>query len=517
MGNRGRFEGMAALARVTLLGVAFCTIAEGAQSADLRLTTSVLGGESYNDNVNLAPKGSEKSDIITSLSPVFNLTDQSARFKLGLVYDPQVLYFAKSASAALQQQLSGTGHAELYPELLFLDADGSIAKQFVSNAAPIGATTLTTSSNLQTVQAYDISPYVLHHYGTYASSESRYRFSQVVVGGNTVAPLQIHDLRQAISSGEYFGRLGWTVLGDTVLYKRLGGTTDPLGNTTSRDDVGRVDLSYLVYQGFSLIGSVGYERVKDSTLLVEPKGILWSAGFRYQPAPYASLSFTYGRRLGQTDYEANATYDIGPQLKVIAAYTELYQTGESLAATNLNGQLTLSQNGQLVNSLTGLPVSNSPFGTAISSPFGISSQSFIDKRFTTSVFITRGRNYYSLGAYQDRASGATLSSGFASAATIVSGFGPTNGNARTLGVSANWGRQLWPDLTSNLTGNYGHTTFLDGSGRKDTFYVISGGLSYTFSATLIGRLDALRSSTISSNFQNTISDDVVTISLQKSF
>ena len=513
MGDRGRFEGVAALARVTLGVVAFCTVAEGAKSADLRLTTSLLGSESYNDNVNLAPKGSEKGDFITTLSPVFNLTDQSARFNLGLVYDPQLVYFAKDASADLQQQLAGTAHAVLYPELLFVDAHGSIAKQFISNAAPIGSTTLTTNSNLQTVQAYDISPYVLHHYGTYASSESRYRFNTTTVGGDNVAPIQTHELRQAINSGEYFGRLGWTVLADTTLYKRLGGTTDPLGNTTSRDDVGRVDLSYLVYRGFSLIGAIGYERVKDPTLLVQPKGILWNAGFRYQPAPYASLSFTYGSRLNQTDYEANAEYDIGPQLKILAQYTETYQTGESLAAANLNGQLTLNQNGQLVNSLTGLPVSNSPFGIANSSPFGITSQAFIDKRFTTTVLITRGRNNYSIMAYEDRASGSTLAPGFASAPGLVA----TNGNARTLGISANWGRQLWPNLASNLSGNYGRTSFLDGSGRKDHFYVITGNLSYSLSVSLTGQLSFSRSSTISSNFLNTINDDVVTISLQKSF
>jgi uncharacterized protein (PEP-CTERM system associated) len=514
MGDRGRFEGVAALKRVTVAALAFCTIGEGAKSADLRLTTSVWGSESYNDNVNLAPKGSEKSDFITVLSPIFNLTDQSARFNLGLIYDPQLLWFAKSASVSLQQQLAGTAHAILYPELLFVDAHASISKQFISNAGPIGATTLTTNSNLQTVHAYDISPYVLHHYGTYASSESRYRFSSISVGGNGVAPIQTHELRQAIYSGEYFGRLGWTVLADTTLYERLGGTRDPLSNTTARDDLGRVDLSYLLYRGFSLIGAIGYERIKDPTLLAQPKGILWNAGFRYQPTPYASLSFTYGRRLKQTDYEANATYDIGPQLRVMASYTELYQTGESLTAANLNGQLTLNENGQLVNTLTGLPVSNSPFGSTISSPFGITSQAFIDKRFTTTVLVTRGRNNYSLTAYDDRASGAALSRQFG---TVNPGFLSSNGNARTVGASATWRRQLWPNLTSNLTGNYGRTQFLDGSGRKDHFYVMSGSLNYAFSATLTGLLSALRSSTISNGSQNTINDDVITVSLQKSF
>lgn len=467
-----------------------------------RVSTSVTVGESYNDNVNLAPEGSARSDYITSIQPNFSAVDQGARINFGLTYDPQFLYYAAGTeSSRVQQNLLGAGTAEIYPETLFVDANASIDQQFLSSSGPIGPSTQAVNGNLQTVQTYGVSPYLRHHFGSYADSESRYRFTSVSVGGNTTAPIQINEARQTLTSGEDFGRLGWKLTGDSTWYHSGEASGDPLSNRSATDKYARADLNYLIYEGWSALGGIGYETLHDPTLLEQPKGVIWDAGLQYQPAPYAKASFTYGRRFSQSDYEFNGEYDIGPSLKVLSSYTQTYQTGLTLVAAN-GSQLTLNQNGQLVNSVTGQPATNNPFGRATSSPFGISNQAFIDKRFQTTILATRGRNSYSVTGYEDRESGASIIN---------------NGNAKTFGGTVNWTRQLWRTLASNVGGEYDDITFEDGSGRRDTVYVVNAGLTYNFSPTLTGQLYFLRYARQSNFAQDTLINDILTVSLQKQF
>lgn len=472
-----------------------------------RVSTGVTVGESYNDNVNLRPEGSARSDYITSIQPNFSAVDQGARVNFGLTYDPQFLYYAAGTeSSRVQQNLLGAGTAEIYPETLFVDANASIDQEFLSSSGPIGPSTQAVNGNLQTVQTYGVSPYLRHHFGPYADSESRYRFTSVTVGGNTTAPVQINEARQTLTSGVDFGRLGWKLTGDSTWYDRGEASGDSLSNSSAADKYARADLNYLIYEGWSALGGIGYETLHDPTLVEQPKGVIWDMGLQYQPAPYARASFTYGRRFSRTDYEFHGEYDIGPSLKVLSSYTQSYQTGLTLVAANGN-QLTLNQNGQLVNSVTGLPVTSNPSGVTTTSPFGISNQAFIDKRFQTTVLATRGRNSYSVTGFEDRQSGAATGIAFSS----------NNSNAITDGGTVNWGRQLWRNLSSNLAGTYSEISFEDGSGRKDTLYVISAGLTYTFSSTLNGHLNFSRFSRQSNIAIDSLDNDILMVSLQKQF
>jgi len=248
---------------------------------------SIRIDETYNDNVNLAPRGLQVADFITAVTPGLTLIGQTPRINLNLTYDPQELLFARGTSSPiLQQRLLGAGHVEVLRELLFFDANASIDQEFIRNTGAggvIGPTTQTTSGNLQTVQSVGASPYLLLHFGPYANSETRFRFSDVTVSGNLVAPEQITEELQKISSGEYFGPAQWTILGDYTTIDRLTGTTDPLGGTSSTDAVVRADGAYPIYQALAVVGGVGYERITDPSLVVVQNGLIWNAGLQYQP------------------------------------------------------------------------------------------------------------------------------------------------------------------------------------------------------------------------------------------
>src|SRR6266436_5948020 len=118
-------------------GAVFWTIA--AQARDWIVTPRVSLYESYTSNASLAPDGQDRSDFFSTLA--------------------------------------------LVPELLFVDGAASVQQVPSSGQAPVSASPLAASTNLETVSVYDISPYIKHHFGTFADTELRYTFNQVHSSG----------------------------------------------------------------------------------------------------------------------------------------------------------------------------------------------------------------------------------------------------------------------------------------------------------------------------------------------
>jgi len=468
------------------------------------IVPSIEVGETYNDNVNLTPKGTEAWDVITTVSPGVRISGQTQRFNLAATYNPQGLIFARNTSDnTVQERLLGTARAEVIREALFVETSGSMDQEFVRATGPIANTTLTTNSNLQTVTAGSASPYLLQHAGSYFDSETRYRFSTVSTSGGAVAPQQINEARQVFTSGPWFDRLAWHITGDWTKIDRLTGTSDPLGGTSGKDELAGIDLKYRIYAGVSLIGGAAYEKIIDQTLGFEPNGPVWNAGFAYEPNPYLALSATYGRRFERSDIGANARYTPSPDLVFRGVYAQSIQTTPAQIAGNLN-QVTVGPDGTLVNSQTGLPVTVNTTTVGATNPnsvFGIISGAFLEKRFEADIDVTRERNTYHASAYHVRQSGQ---------AAVLS-------SERIVGGSLGWTRQLRPELNSIVVGAYDKATFEDGTGRIDNTYFLSIALTYTISRTASARVSLSRSDTDSNSPGNSIVNDLVMISLRKEF
>src|SRR5579863_7019618 len=141
---------------------------EGATQPPWLVVPSLGLGETWTDNVNLAPPGQQKTDLITSISPDLTVTHQSARLQSSLDFSPQILIFDLGTSSPIfQPNMLGTGHAEIVPETFFFDGSAAVSQNYVNLAAAVAPTTLTTSSNLQTTETVNASPYLVHHFGDY--------------------------------------------------------------------------------------------------------------------------------------------------------------------------------------------------------------------------------------------------------------------------------------------------------------------------------------------------------------
>jgi uncharacterized protein (PEP-CTERM system associated) len=487
------------------------------------LTPSVEVGETFTDNVDLAPRGSRVWDFITTVSPGLSLAGQTARLRLGLTYNPQELLFARSSPhQALQQRLLGTGTAEVWRDVLFFDLSSSISQAFIRPTGATGPTTLTTNENLQTVYTTNASPYLRQHLGAYADSETRYRFSTASTSGAGIAPETIHEFRETVLGGEFFGRLGWQLTGDYTKLDRGQDTTDQFSGVSSKDELIRADFSYPLWQGVSAIGGTGYERISDPTLSSQPKGVIWNAGLRYQPNEFVAGSLTYGERFGRSDIEFNATYNLDPQLRLSAVYTQTIQTSLSQIAGNTN-QTGLDANGLPIPGVT--PGSGGPFGGVPGSPgnptlgntstFGVSSGSFMAKTAELDAVLTKERNTYSLRAFMTKESGnsTTTTSGAAVNPTANS----TVTAERVTGATLGWDHKLRADLSATAGGSYYRTAFLDGTGRHDKTFLFTLGLNYALSRTASATISLSRSDLRSNISANNLITDIVMATVRKQF
>ena len=122
-----------------------------------------------------------------------------------------------------------------------------------------------------------------HHFDTIANSETRINYGAVNTSGNTVAPLVTEEFLQRVTSGTYFGRLGWTLTGDATRDVQSAISNVPFSGSTLKDDLVRADLKYAVLRPLAATASVGYERISDVTLVPSPHGPTWSVGFQYTP------------------------------------------------------------------------------------------------------------------------------------------------------------------------------------------------------------------------------------------
>ena len=463
-------------------------------------TPSITIGETFTDNVGLVSGGTQ-ADLITSVSPSLAVTGNTARVKLALTYDPQLLVFALSGqSPTLQQQLQGTGKVEVYPELIFLDGSASISQGYVSNTGAVANTTLTTNNNLQPIEAVSLSPYIVHHLGSYVDTESRYRFDAISTGASGIGTQYVNQLNETLTSGDFFGVLKWTATSDYTKTSGLTATGGTTGGASSIDKLYKFDVQYPIFSRVSATGEIGWEHLTDPTLTIQPNGLIWNVGLRYDPSPFASVDFSYGREYGTSDFQFGARYDIGPQTRLHASYTRSIQTGQTLIASGLI-QAVPGPNGILINPKTGLPFvpGTGPFGPG-GSPFGLTAGSFLDKSFQLDLTLTRGRTTYSVTAFDDQQSAQVA-----------------NSNQQVISGTLSWTRQLWPNLSGSASATYSNISFRDGSGRVDTYYSLYAGLSYTLSRTASAQLSFSRSARLSNQPGNSLVDDLIAVSMQKQF
>ena len=135
---------------------------------------SLFVGETYTDNVSLAPDDQKRSDWITQVAPGISVGATGSRLQFNATYAAEILVYARDEeSNQVNHLLEARGTGELLEELFFLEGGASIEQRNISLFAPLTGSNINTTGNRSTVESVFASPYFKHEFGTDFGAEAR--------------------------------------------------------------------------------------------------------------------------------------------------------------------------------------------------------------------------------------------------------------------------------------------------------------------------------------------------------
>lgn len=440
--------------RIPVFAAALASIAWSATAAELTITPAVSVTETFSDNVDLDPDGSKDQAFLTDVTPEVVVRSDGPR--LTAAADAAVTGRFQTdgddEGFTVLPNIGGFANFEAVEDLLFLDASASVTRQLLDTRES------EADSNEEVVQNYRASPYLTNRWGSFATSELRYTFSQIFIDGGSddASDESRHAGAFVLDSGDDFDRLNWTVDAGASFAKR-----------TDDDNVRRwqasLGLDYQVIRSFALIGSGGYQFFDDGDPENDVDGPTWEAGFRLTAGTRAELIATYGRRDDDESARGSLRYDIGPRTRLTASYEEVLETSQERISRPIS-TLTLDPNsGQIVDQETGLPFDPNADRTSLDD------DTTRTQRGRLALNGERGRNTFLVSSSLVREE--------------TEGSDPEEDDENVIRVDASFGRQVTPDVSIFIFGSFENTDFED-EDREDDEYSIGASLAYEFRENL---------------------------------
>ena len=422
----------------------------------LRIVPSVTFRETFTDNVDLDPDGEKDPALISEITPSIDLALRSARIAWGLNGGVTLRYTALNDEGfTTDADLATALTAEIVEELFFVDAAASVSQELLDSEDGSSASDANTN-NLETVQTYLLSPYLVNRFGTFARSQLRYSVAYGNFGGDDASDTIDNQASLSVEAGPDFTTYIWGVNAFAAHQSR-----------DDDDDVERgsaeANLQVVLTSGFSLLGAGGYNKFDDGDDNNEVDEPLWEGGFRWTPSPRTELIATYGERDGIMAPRSRLIHAFTPRTRVIAEYSETLNTSQELFFDNIR-DLTLDDEGRLAERETSLAFNPSPTNLSIDD------ETAETKRASINFLSTLGRNAFDVGGtYEDE---NTLSE---------DDDDDDEGGEDELsyGANASWTRRFNPSWSGTLFGGFTRSEFRDAENQKDNEYTASFTLIYS--------------------------------------
>ncbi len=264
---------------------------------NLTIEPSISANETYSDNINLADDGFEDDDFVSSLNPEITIHNKSRIHEGSLNYVLQKIHYFNLQRTDSFNSLNTQGEFEFFKERLFTEYNVKNGQQNVSNTGVIANDNLSLNSNRQNVLSYNIHPYLVQPLGVYAFFEAGYETNEIFTNNNNSVSDKII---LKLDHGTMFNRILWDFdftdeniendFGNKTIFRNLTGS-----------------LKYLLTRKFALTSAVGYDD-NEFASSEDISGLLWNAGFEWNPSRRTSFAASVGERYFGTDYKMNISY-----------------------------------------------------------------------------------------------------------------------------------------------------------------------------------------------------------------
>jgi uncharacterized protein (PEP-CTERM system associated) len=478
-----------------LLVVSACFTAP-AISGEWRISPSVGLFESFTDNADLSPPGQQRWDFVTNIEPAISIHGEGSRFSLDLDASLNGIIYARDGSLdGVDFDLTEANRTELVEDMLFIDTRAVVTQLAPQPGQAVSGSTASSQQGT-TVATLLASPYLRDHFGSFADSEVRYTFGQVVSGSSDIANSTTNELSAQLVSGTQFSRFRWTLTGDAAY--TLQGSADAAdggGASGSRNILhllAQADAEYALSRQWALLAGFGYERIRDATLDDQPNGPIGDVGFRWRPGPRLGLTLQFNHRFDKNYPSGALSYRIGAATLLTASYSEGIQTTQGLLAEDV-GFLSTDEAGNFIDTRTEQLFSLSTNG------LGFNNSSFLQQQFAIDLSSTFDRDRVAANGYYIRQHGAR----------DVDEVG--------YGGSFGWTHDLNEDDQAGATVRYQHVTSQSSDREIDNTVGVALSVSHKFSNTLRGVVLYSFVNQFSSNNSNRFRENVLSVGLVKAF
>lgn len=463
-----------------------------AHAADWQFKPGIALRETYSDNIRLAPKGAERDDFVTEITPQFTLRKNGAGLQVQADYALQNLIYADDSDAsATYHKLNARATAELLEGLFFLDGNASIAQQNTSAFGPRTEDNINATGNRSEVRTLSASPYLRKRFGETATAEARYTRDWMSSDAQALTIDHQDRITFAVNSGPEFRTLSW---GGN--YSRRNVSYDD--GRTVRLESATTNFGYRLTPMFSLVATVGYETNNYVTFGEKPEGLIWLAGFKWTPSERTSLEARMGKRFYGNTYSVNASHRARTGVFSLG-YNEDLTTAlsPSVGQTNINTADLLNDlwrtsipDNQTRQQMVDTFIRNNRLPSVLTqNVLSLSNRVFIQKALQSS-FAFRGPRHTTIltlfNTERTAQNSAGLDAGLPGAAVLG-----LEGDTRQTGGNVIWNFQLSARTSAGASIGYSRTRSLS-SERTDVYRNASVSLSRQISVKTRGTLEFRR-------------------------
>lgn len=317
--------------------------------ADIDVTPRLQVRQTWTDTSNLDQRLPNNGDFITTISPGVDVSGATPRVQTSINYTLNGLVFWRNSSQSdIRHNLNAAINTEVLEDRFFVNARGSVNQQFQNFGGQISNFNANFTQNRVTVQNYSVTPRWRERLGTFANAELSYTYGLIKQGGNPLTDNAIgvgflanatsHRGNFSLRDADDSDKLGWTWNSTYQSIDRSG-----IRNFDFESYESILDLSYELSRKVTLLSSIGYEDIRDDTLLVAQTGSVWDVGMRWRPGPRSTIEGRVGRRFNDTVFSALARYSFSDSDQIEATYSE------DIAVANRNSFLLVNRQARIDN------------------------------------------------------------------------------------------------------------------------------------------------------------------------
>ena len=276
--------------RILILVAAASLPATPAWPAKWDIVPALVVEETYSDNIALSPRGTERGDFVTSISPQFKMRATGERVRFDVEYRPEFLWWANEGATRALHFYDAGGKAELVAQTLFVEARSAQSEKIYSLLGPVSDSSINFVGNRSTVRSSYISPYLQHEFGPYADGRARLTYSALDTD-TTFIDSHATTIDLTLASGPTYKLLKWNL----ALFKEKIDYDDARAQDLEAQRV-TAGVKRLIAPTIAVVANGGYEDNNYLTTGPDPRGAIWNAGGEWNPTPLTHLAATAGRR-----------------------------------------------------------------------------------------------------------------------------------------------------------------------------------------------------------------------------